>query len=547
MNIIPRSGNKEILDKSIAILPFQNDSPDQEMYFINGIMEEVLDNLCKIEDLRVVSRSSVEQYRDEPKPIPIVAEEMNVSYVLEGSGQRDGDNIRLTVQLLDARKDQHIWSESYYRDIKDIFKIQSEVAQLIAEEIKAVITPEEKDLIEKVPTKNLTAYDFYQRGKEEHWKYRTDPHNLTALDKAEEQYNKALSYDSTFGQAYLGLAEIYMDRNIVSEYLSDNYLDNALVLINKALLYDNTLAEAYVLRGRYYSANGYGELACNEYEKALEYNTNSWEAYQGKAWCYYGEDLVPFFENLQKAIYLNRGRELPSLLANIGAQFVQVGFPEIARNYYQEKLNLDNDSISFYSFLAGIESIKGNDEAVEKYRRKIYMMDSTRAINLYQLGIVYGYMGQYKESLVFFEKWIDQLDHTLLQVGRFNNMQRVGYAYWMNERYEEAEYYFDLQMEYCNRMIELDLPWAQVGPAYYDRAGIYAFRGEREKAAEDLRKSSNQGALPPLWMIGLVKRDPLLDSIRDEPEFQQGIRNMEAKYQAEHERVRKWLEENDML
>ena len=115
LNIIPRTGKKEILEKSIAVLPFQNDSPDQEMYFINGIMEEILDNLCKIADLRVVSRSSVEQYRNEPKPIPVVAEEMDVGYILEGSGQRDGDNIRLTVQLLDARKDQHIWSESYYR------------------------------------------------------------------------------------------------------------------------------------------------------------------------------------------------------------------------------------------------------------------------------------------------------------------------------------------------------------------------------------------------------------------------------------------------
>ena len=115
LNVIPRTKNKEILDKSIAVLPFLNDSPDQEMYFINGVMEEILDNLCKIEDLRVVSRSSVEQYRDKLKPIPVVAGELDVCYVLEGSGQRDGDNIRLTVQLLDARKDQHLWSESYYR------------------------------------------------------------------------------------------------------------------------------------------------------------------------------------------------------------------------------------------------------------------------------------------------------------------------------------------------------------------------------------------------------------------------------------------------
>ena len=158
------------LDKSIAVLPFINDSPDQErMYFINGIMESILNNLSMIEDLRVPGRTSIEQYRDNPKSIPEVAEELNVDYVLEGSGHRDGNNVRLFVQLLDGRKDQHLWSKTYDADIEEIFAMQSEIAQLVASEIEAIITPDEKTLIEKVPTTNLTAYDFYRRGKEEHW------------------------------------------------------------------------------------------------------------------------------------------------------------------------------------------------------------------------------------------------------------------------------------------------------------------------------------------------------------------------------------------
>ena len=164
LNIIPRnslSNRNEILDKSIAVLPFKNDSPDQErMYFINGTMEAILDNLCKIKDLRVPGRTSVEQYRDNPKPIPTIAEEMNVSYILEGSGHRDGTNVRLHVQLLDGRKDQHLWSKIYDSEIEEIFSMQSEIAQTVAAEIKAIITPEEKQLIEKKPTTNLTAYDL---------------------------------------------------------------------------------------------------------------------------------------------------------------------------------------------------------------------------------------------------------------------------------------------------------------------------------------------------------------------------------------------------
>jgi tetratricopeptide (TPR) repeat protein len=345
----------------------------------------------------------------------------------------------------------------------------------------------------------------------------------------------------------LGLAEIYMDKNISTEYLSGNYLDRALELINKALSYDHTLADAYVLRGKYYSENGYRELALNEYDKALEINPNSWEAYLSKAEMSSSVDHVASIDNLHKAIFLCRGRELPYLLSTISYRFMDAGFSELARKYAQEKLYLDNDSISFYSFLAEIESDKGNDEGEEKYRRKIYMMDSTNIGNLYDLGFVYGYLGQYKESLVFFEKWLGQLDSTLVRQQRYNGMHRLGYAYWKNERYEEAEYYFDLQMGNCNSMIELDLPIAQVGAAYYDRAGVYAFRGGRDKAYEDLRTGLNQITGLPLWMITLIKRDPLFDSIRDEPEFQQMVRDAEAMYQAEHERVRQWLEENDML
>src|SRR4030042_7142114 len=139
-------------EKSIAVLPFINDSPDEEnTYFINGIMDEVLNNLQKIKDLSVISRTSVEQYRDTDRPaLPEIAKKLEVNYIVEGSGQKYGNTIRLRVQLIDAVKDRHLWAESYEKDIqevKDIFNIQSQIAQSIATELKAIITPEEKKLI----------------------------------------------------------------------------------------------------------------------------------------------------------------------------------------------------------------------------------------------------------------------------------------------------------------------------------------------------------------------------------------------------------------
>ena len=120
LNVIPRTGKKEILEKSIAVLPFQNDSTDPEnISNINGTMESILNNLSKIKDLRVVSRSSVEQYRGADAYIPEVAEKLNVSYILEGSGQKYGDHIRMTLQLID-KNDSHIWSEQYDRKIEKV-------------------------------------------------------------------------------------------------------------------------------------------------------------------------------------------------------------------------------------------------------------------------------------------------------------------------------------------------------------------------------------------------------------------------------------------
>ena len=125
-------------------------------------------------------------------------------------------------------------------------------------------------------------------------------------------------------------------------------------------------------------------------------------------------------------------------------------------------------------------------------------------------------------------------------------MHRLGYAYWKNNRFDEANYYFNFQMELCNQIIELNLPYAQQYFAYYDKAAIYAFRGERKKAFENLR-IFNHRTRNTAWIYQLIKIDPLFDSIRDESEFQQIVSDVEAKYQAEHERVGQWLEENVVI
>jgi TolB-like protein/AraC-like DNA-binding protein len=543
----PFQKTEEPADKSIAVLPFINDSPDEtEMYFINGTMEAILDNLCKIADLRVPGRMSVEQYREHPKSIQTVAKEMNVSYILEGSGQKIGERILLSVQLLDGIHDQHLWSKQYDRKIQhveDLIDIQSEVAKLVAAEIKAIITHEEKKIIEKAPTISLTAYDFYQRGREEHQSYRLNG-DRRALERAEDLYHRALEYDSSFAQAYTGLAKVFWNKYYWDTYLSENFLDSALILTDIALSLDNQLSEAYVIRGDYYKDNNKKEQAINEYDQAIKFNPNDWMAYYQKGMLYYHDDLVNSIDNIQKAASLHKGPLLPEIYRRLGIVYNHAGFKQKANYYVEEALKLDDDSAAYFGALAEIEDGIGNFKKAIEFGEKSYAIDSTDWWVIFLLGIDHMFLGHNERFLDYITKYQDRLK-TLNNPHPWGII-KVGYAYWINGFREEATSYFNTALEFYDELIELDRFYILELHTYYNLATLHAFLGEKEEAYENLRVM-NQCKRMPLWMIKEINNDPLFDSIRDEPDFQRIARDVEAKYQAEHERVRQWLEDNDML
>ena len=549
LNVMPRTKRvieKEILEKSIAVLPFINDSEDiGNEHIINGIMEEILINLQSIKELRVPGRTSIEQYRNNPKPIPEIASELNVAYILEGSGQRYGNKIRLRVQLVEGATDRHLWADSYDEVIngpEDIFRIQSQIAESIAAELEAIITPEEKQLIEKIPTTSIIAHEFYSKGRDKHNQYWLDNDNRTALERAEELYHDALDYDSTFALAYTGLAYVYWDKHYWETYFSESFLDSVFILTDIALSYDDQLAEAYTIRGDYYRNKGLIEKALEEYDKALKINPNDWMAFYGKGKLYAFSDYVKCLNNLQKAASLNRSSELPGLYREIAELFNVAGFSVKGSLYSQEALNLDGDSVAYLKCLSVGEWVRGNFAKSIEYLQKSYAIDSSNIFIINTLGFDYMFVGQFEESLKYYKKYIEKLN--ALGNLKINEMHRIGYSYWKNGYKEEAEYYINQQLDYCIKAIELGRQYSQNYYSYYDLATIYAFRGEKEKAYQNLRIFT-QKKIIPLWAVNMIKKDYFFNSIRDEPEFQQIVRDLEAKYQAEHERVRQWLEEND--
>jgi TolB-like protein len=548
------------VEKSIAVLPFINDSPDQEnAYFINGIMDEILNNLQRIKDFRVLSRTSTEQYRGSNRPtVPKISKELGVNYIVEGSGQKYGNKFVLRVQLIAGKKERHLWSKSYEQEIQattDIIKVQSEIAKSIGTELKATITPEEKYLIEKIPTTNLTAYDFYQRGREEEGKssyyditasttYLTSnkSSSVQAFDRAEKMYETALIYDSAFAQAYIGLAGIYLNKNYNKEYFSKNFLDSALILANKALSYDNQLYDAYYIRGKYYGGKGIINQAIEEYGKAINLNPNYWLAYFGKGNLYFHEDdYVMALKNFQKVVTLYHGSGLSDVLRRISGTLNSAGFSDLGETYNLEAAKLETfDSSNYFLSLYWKE---GDSPKGFEYLKKGYSADSTNNLILERLATYYSDSGKFEESLKFFKKYFERLEAE--GITRINEMHRIAYVYAKIGMKDSSKHYFNKQIQYCNDAIKLGRPYGNCY-AYYDLAGVYAFLGNNNMAYENLNLFNKRQRMPN-WLVTFFDNDPLFESIRDEQDFQKIKKDVEAKYLAEHEQVRKWLEEQGKL
>ncbi|MCK5702819.1 MAG: tetratricopeptide repeat protein, partial [Cyclobacteriaceae bacterium] len=285
-----------VKEKSIAVLPFDNESGDEEnLYFVNGMMEDIRNNLSKIADLRVISKTSTEKYRDSNLSVNEIGAELGVNYLLEGSVQKQGNQVKIHAQLIDVEIDAHIWADTYRRDISQVFETQTEIAQIIAAELYAVITPEEQEIIETIPTTNLTAYDFFLKARDEHHNYSFGTGDKNSLEKAIHLYRMAIEYDSTYARAYTGLAWAYWNKHYWDQFFEEDFLDSVLILTNKALKYDDGLDEAYVVRGLYFRTSEIEyDKAVIDLEKAIQLNPNYTRAYYwiGEIYFWYLDDYV---------------------------------------------------------------------------------------------------------------------------------------------------------------------------------------------------------------------------------------------------------------
>jgi TolB-like protein len=284
--LLPRASARKI-DKSIAVLPFQNLSAEKEnAYFAEGIQNEILTKLATVRDLKVISRTSTAKYQSKPGNLKTVAQELGVSTILEGTVQRAGDKVRVNVQLIDARADAHLWANSYDRDFKDVLSVESEVAAQIADALKANLSPIESQVLAAARTENTEAYDLFLRGQ---YEFHQAESSLAAdgYDRADAFYRQALARDPNFAEAAAELARNRLSRHWFISPLAPAGLEEVKSLIDRALALAPNSPEAHLALGLFfYWGHRQYENALAEFNRTLELQPNNADARAFSAWVY---------------------------------------------------------------------------------------------------------------------------------------------------------------------------------------------------------------------------------------------------------------------
>lgn len=533
-------GNRKVehIEKSIAVLPFKNESEDaSNTYLVNGLMEAVLNNLQRIEDLRVISRTSVEKYRDNPQVISEIARELNVGYLVEGSGQKVGDRILLNIQLIDASTDRHLWAGRYERKVEDIFALQNEIAQSIAAEVKAIITPEEAAQLEKVPTDNIEAYDLFLQGRE--YMYLGGDENLF---KAISLYKEALELDPGFALAHANIAICYyfLDAYQVEKRYSNEINSYA----DRAMLLDPDLEQSLIAKGIYYINSKEYELALPYLERGLELNPNSIVLINILSDFY--TSVIPntekYLEYALKALRL----EFPSTdsvavsfsYLHLANAFIQTGFTDEAMKYANKSLAFNPDNLYSIYVKAYISFAMHRDlRTLQADLLEALSIDSTRLDILQEVAKTYYYMRDFETAYEYYNAFNQARELYNLDIYR-NENAKIALTCDKLGKKEEAKKYFDSFLNYAEQDHSL---YRNLSLSAY-----YAYHGEMEKALNYMKLFTEETDFQ-YWILLFYNIDPLVDTISQLPEFKALFEKITSTFWDLHNEIESSLEKQGLI
>ncbi len=353
---------------AIAVLPFSNFSGDEEdQYFSDGITEDILTLLSGIKDVRVISRTSVMQYKNTNKTIPEIAAELHATHILEGSVRKSGNKVRVVAQLIDAISDAHVWAHTYDKEMTELFEIQSNVAQDIAQALEHELSPSEWASINKKPTNNLEAYEHYLKGREFYEKYDSKDN-----ESAIQHFKKALDLDTSFALAYAGLGDAISQKANYEK--KPMLLDSAAMVSQKAIGLDKKCSEAYKSLGLAYHYKGDDEKALAAYQRAVEENPNNDMAISNMAMIHSDKgEYVEGFRWAKKAFDLNPKH--PMALKRLSELTTVVGMDDEAEALLKGGIESNPEHVGFYQELSNLYIKQNKFAEAEELGQKIMDME----------------------------------------------------------------------------------------------------------------------------------------------------------------------------
>jgi TolB-like protein/DNA-binding winged helix-turn-helix (wHTH) protein/Tfp pilus assembly protein PilF len=453
---------------SIAVLPLDNLSGDpSEEFFADGMTDQLITDLAKVGSLRVISRTSVMRYKGTKKSLPEIARELNVDAIVEGSVIRSGRRVRVTAQLLAAPTDQHLWAETYDRDLGDILKLQGEVADAIAEQVRAKLTPTQQALIRRAHAVNPDAYDAYLRGRLYFVNEFTKP---DSLKKAQHYFEESIQKDPNFALAYAGLADTYVFLAYAGALQKDQAYRSAKEALTKALELDDSIGEAYDTLGALSAFFDWDwDTADREFNRALV--------------------LAPSYScaHEDRAIFLAiTGRRAEALAEIAKIDQLDYGFSSA----WTEEWTYYN--LRDYPSLIGASG-------------RGLLLDPTVWFQHYFLGVGYEGTGKLQEAISEYQKAMDMS-------GASESVVALAHAYSAAGKKAEAE----------KILRDLERKSKETPLSPYTMATIYAGLGKNDKAFEFLERAYSEKSLD----ISLLKSGLVLDSLRPDPRFQDLLRRI---------------------
>lgn len=463
--LLRQGGGPQI--SSLAVLPLANFSRDPEQdYFADGMTEALITDLAKTAELRVISRTSVMHYKGTQKSLPEIARELDVDAVVEGSVQRSGSRVRITAQLIRGATDQHLWAESYERDLRDILGLQDEVAHAIAEQVESKLRPQNQMRPEHHGPVKPEAYEAYLKGIY-YWNKRTPE----SLNKSAEYFQQAIAQDPAYAPAYVGLAEFYQASGRYGVLTPKESLPNAKAAAMKALEIDSSLAEAHTALASALVTDYDWKAAETEFRRALELNPGSARVHYYYSFLF----LNPLGRHTEAISEMQRARELDPLSPLINA------------------------SLGDTFFLAG-----QSDKAIQQCLRTLEMEPHFGGAHVY-LAWAYQQKGMFEKAVTEMQEAVTNSGDSRMEASP-QEVSQLARAYALAGRRTEA-----LQvLEKLNQLSK------RLYVSSYDRATVYIALGERDRALAELQHAYEERSERLPWL----NVDTRFEELHSDPRFQ---------------------------